>query len=475
MLTLVLTVLVPLQPVERLIIEGNQLQSAQLFPEAESVYSQAVRAAQPWGEIHGLALALNNRGAVRYRAGHYPEALADYLEAHRIWRQLKRPVDEGKASVNLAELYHAQGDDTAALRWAEAATATTPAGEASVQALTIKGNSLRNMGRLTESLKFLDEAVARELAGRPKLLSLPLAYALLGQAQSRLALGLLEEADQAAQRSREILTAFYGEASLPVARVAVHQAQFARLRGNLAEAERDLRSVLEIQQKVLPDGHPQLAPAMVQLAELLALRRRFDEAGSLAKRALMLVREGLGESHPDYAAMLLSVADLYRNQRLFDEAGRYYRDAIQQAEASGVATQARFASYLNNYATLLVEQGRFAEAEPLFRRALAHREKLWGASHYQNAELLFNLAVVTMFGQRWQEAQTFVERSLALKQQLVGDQHPSLAPALKLYGQLLLHNGQKKRAKEVARLYARIEAVQPAGQSVDWQALRSFR
>lgn len=114
MLTLTFAMLVQLRPVERLIVEGNQLQASQLFPEAESVYSQAVRAAQPWGETHGLALALNNRGAVRYRAGQYPEALADYLEAHRIWRQLKRPVDEGKASVNLAELCHAQGDDTAA-------------------------------------------------------------------------------------------------------------------------------------------------------------------------------------------------------------------------------------------------------------------------------------------------------------------------------------------------------------------------
>jgi hypothetical protein len=70
---------------------------------------------------------------------------------------------------------------------------------------------------------------------------------------------------------------------------------------------------------------------------------------------------------------------------------------------------------------------------------------------------------------------SLVERSLALKQQVVGHQHPSLAPSLKLYGQLLLQTGNKKRAQEVAQLYARIEAGQPSGQAVNWQSLRSFR
>ncbi|MCX6599823.1 MAG: tetratricopeptide repeat protein [Acidobacteria bacterium] len=472
MVCAVIALLAQLNAVDRLITEGNRLQSDQLFPEADSVYGEAIRKAQAWGsETHFVALAANNRGAVRYRAGQYADALTDYQNAHRIWLQLGRAGDAAKAATNLAELYHARGDDAAALRWSELALTT---GDTSVAALTIHGNTLRSVGRLPESLKVLNAAVARESGGRNKLLSLPLAYALLGRAQTQLSLGLLDEADQSATWAKEILVTFRGPDSLAVSRVLLQQAHIARLRGDANQAERWLREVLRVQQQGLPDGHPQMAPTMVELAELLAARQRFAEAEKLAQRAAVLVRQGLGESHPDYAGLLLSMADLYRGQRKFDDAERYYRDAITHARTAGIETQARFASYLNNYAALLVDQDRFSEAEPLFRQALAHRERFLGAAHFQNAELLFNLAVVTMAGRRWTEAEALVERSLALKQQVVGNEHASLTPSLKLYGQLLLRNGKKKRAQDVARLYAKIEAGQP-GRAVNWQSLRSFR
>jgi tetratricopeptide (TPR) repeat protein len=473
MICAVISILAQLHSVDRLITEGNRLQSDQMFPEAESVYGEAIRKAGTWtGESHLLALATNNRGAVRYRAGQYGEALTDYQTAHRIWRQRGQLVDAAKASTNLAELYHARGDDATALRWSEQAVST---GVATVEAVTMYGNALRGVGRLTESLKVLDEAVTREAGGRAKLLTLPLAYVLLGRAQTQLALGLLDEADQSAAAAKEILITFRGPDSPAMGRVLFQQAHIARLRGDTNLAERLLRDVLRIQQQNLPDGHPQLAPTMVELAELLAGRKRFPEAEKLALRAAVLVREGLGKSHPDYAGLLLSLADLYRVEKKFDDAGRYYREAIRCAQAAGIDSQARFSGYLNNYATLLVDQDRFAEAEPLFRQALAQRERFLGPAHFQNAELLFNLAVVTTAGQRWREALSLVERSLALKQQVVGHQHPSLAPSLKLYGQLLLQTGNKKRAQEVAQLYARIEAGQPSGQAVNWQSLRSFR
>ena len=472
MICAVIALLGQMNSIDRLIGEGNRLQADQMFPEADSVYSEAIRKAEVvGGDSHYTALASNNRGASRYRAGLYAEALADYQNAHRIWSALGHPVDASKASTNLAELHHARGNDSEAIIWSQRAISGKP----TTEALTIHSNILRNMGRTREALAFLETVVSNETPGGRKVLSLPLAHALLARAQVQVTLGLLDEADQSAQWAKEIMSAFRGPNSLLASRAIGQQAHIARVRGDLNQAERLLRELLRIQQAGLPDGHPQIAPTLVELAELLAGRHRFAEAEKLAQRAVALVREGLGESHPDYAALLLSLADLYRSQRQFDQAGRYYQDAIAHARAAGVDTQVSFASYLNNYATLLVDQNRFPEAEPLFRQALAIRERGLGPAHFQNAELLYNLAVVNLAQQQWTEAQALVERSLALKQQVVGLEHPSLTPALKLYGQLLAHNGQKKRAQEVARLCTRIEAGQASGHSVNWQTLRSFR
>lgn len=472
MLTLAIQVAAIAAQVDRSLGEGNRFQERRLFPEADSIYSQAIAAARVLGDTwHLLAVGYNNRGALRYRAGEFQAAGEDYDTAVAVWERLDRPKDLAALLSNRAELEHARGRDAEALAYVERAIEIQRRSDTrTVATEAIYANILRSLGRYRDSLDAYDRAaaLARDRAQT--------AFVLSSKTDLLLAMGLLDEAAAGADRAVEAALTAHGHEDARYGNAIHQRARVARAQGDLPQTERFLRQSLAVFERALPESHPRLVSVLAELAGVLSERARHSEANRLFLRAERVAQAALGEGHPDFAALQLTGGDLARARQDLDEAERRFRLALALAEKSIGRNQARFASYPNSLGAILMDRQNPREAEAAFRQSVELRDRLLGPMNHGNAEPLLNLAAAQFELGRYAEARLTVERSLAIRQQAYGDSHPTLIPALRAYANVLEKMGERKRAKELHARAGMLSLDRPeARHTVDWKTLRTFR
>ena len=245
------------------------------------------------------------------------------------------------------------------------------------------GEQTRDAATLGEFLESSENAVRRELAGRPELRARLLT--LLGRLSANVgrldaALALAEEA--VAER-RRLLGPDHPDLaeSLNILGTALQE------RGDYDRAERSFREALAIRARALGEVDADTAESVNNLAVLLSVRGREedrDEAERLERRGLDLRRAVFGDDHLETAQSINNLAVLlYQRERPGDleAAAELLGEALAIREGQLGADHPWVANTRSNLANVLVELGRAEAAEPLFREAIRAWTTSLGAEH----------------------------------------------------------------------------------------------
>ncbi len=113
--------LLPVPHLREQVWRGNHLFQAGRYGEAAAVYSAALAAARQAGDLRLQARLLNNLGGCRQASFQYRAAMAAYLEARRLARQIRDYETAAGVSANMATVYTQMGELGAAQAAAEEA------------------------------------------------------------------------------------------------------------------------------------------------------------------------------------------------------------------------------------------------------------------------------------------------------------------------------------------------------------------
>ena len=232
--------------------------------DAEGFYRQSLEIYERMGDTVGLANVHSNLGVVYRRMGRWDDALRELGSSLTARARIGDPWGIGTTENNIGEVYRTKGDLAEAIAAYERALAAwTPIGYSAgvALALTGMGAAIAESGDAARGLTVLRDAEERWNA-LGSTTYLPDLYRFI--ASAHLALGDLDAAEGAGQRSRE----------LALAASARHQiAMTERVLGQIADARGDehaARELLERSRTVLSeiDEPAELKRTEVALARL---------------------------------------------------------------------------------------------------------------------------------------------------------------------------------------------------------------
>ena len=393
------------------------------YPAAEPVYLVALRDARDLPKdsaayLPGIAMTLNNLGALYSDTQRLKEAEGAYTEVLAAFRQLAKEnaaaylPDVARTLNNLGLVYTA----TQRLKEAEAVYTESLAtfrqlvrenAATYLPNLAMALNNLGNLYRATQRLKEAEGAYIESLAVRRQLAKENPAAYLPDVAGTLNCLGVLYSTTQ---RLREAEAAY---------------TEGLTIRRQLAK---------ENAEAYLPD----VAGTLSNLGVLYVDTQRLKEAGDAYTESLAIRRQ-LAKENP--AAYLLDVADtlsnlgfLYRATQRQKEAEDAYTEALstyrQLAKENGVAYLPDVASTLNSLGVLYGDTKRPAEAEKAFSEGLAVRRRLAednpAAYLLDVATTLHNLGLLYAATQRPAEAEQAFTEGLAIIRRELAKRNPSV-------------------------------------------------
>lgn len=199
------------QEAETLNIRGVKLFEAGRFREAEASYSKAIAIWREQGSA-GLAVGLNNLGALHRAMGKYAESEAQYLQALQIQTSLfgKDSIQSATVLNNLAQLYRAQGRLDDALSLARKPVALTAARSPDlVDRLVTRGSTYAELGQPDRALELFGRA-AKLTESTPGAQHPRQAGVLNDMAQVHISQGRFEQAEALARRAISLWEASLG-------------------------------------------------------------------------------------------------------------------------------------------------------------------------------------------------------------------------------------------------------------------------
>ncbi len=250
----------------------------------------------------------NNLGLIDTQAGRYEDARTMLERALAL--SLRQPVSDparkdGRIRYNLGGVLYELGRlDEAAAQFGEAEAAFRRAGPAArdlranlVAARSARGLVLRDLRRLDEARRVLDEGVAEARLVYPE------PHPAVATILNNLALVEQDQKDYAGAEThfREVLQIdrkVSGDRHADVASDLHNLAWFLhKYRGRSAEAERVSRQAVAMRRDVLGVRHPQTLSSMRQLADILTARGEPAAALPLYRDALRVQTEVLPKGH----------------------------------------------------------------------------------------------------------------------------------------------------------------------------------
>jgi tetratricopeptide (TPR) repeat protein len=212
-----------------------------------------------------------------------------------------------------------------------------------------------------------------------------------------------------------------------------------------------LSEALEVRRAALGATHPDYATSLDNLAGLHKARGDFAAEEMCCQRALEARRAALGPGHPKLADSLVRLAEIYESTGRPEEARSLYRQAIESIRPDAAGPHPDLTDWLGVLGKLESELGDFAAAEPLHQQAVEVARTTFGENHPKFATALNDLAV--LYGKRGDPgaAEPLFRRALEIYRTTAGGRHPWLATCLYNFGQLHRNTGNDAAAEPLLR------------------------
>jgi len=236
-----------------------------------------------------------------------------------------------------------------------------------------------------------------------------------------------------------------------------------RVAGDLPRAATLFADALAIQRTMRGPSHPTVATNMVGLAAAYHDQGSFDQAEELFRGAL-----DLGAStrpNPVAATALLNLGMVRKFREQFQEAERLLRTSTEMRMALFGAGHPAVIEAEHQLGSCLVSLGRFAEADRVLRRALRDAVATLGEDHMLTRGSREGLASVDWELGRYTVALARLDSVLAAKVRANGPDHSGNVFSLVLLGDLALEVGNLTRAESHYRaaLDMRARLAEPPG------------
>jgi eukaryotic-like serine/threonine-protein kinase len=381
-----------------------------------------------------LADALYLRGRARHAIGKYPEAEEDLDQAYLLALEHDLPDIEANVAILSTVLVGVQGARyEESLWWGATALALAKRAGAServeARARVNLATVLKNQGRLAESMKHLERALAiYEETLEPQQPEFATTLDAMGTVLRDQ--GKLGEALAHHERALVIRQRLLGPRHPDMIGSWLHTGVVLMALGRLDEALRYVQRAIAIAEEVGGTHHSAVAIARMSLGMVLSKQGRLDEALEQHGRALAILQEALGPRHPNMASAMTNMANVLSAQGKFDEALEHNRNALAIiVEASGPRHHMA-GTILGNIASELGKQGKLNEALEHYDRALDILEEALGPQHPTVANMLSGRGTVLRKQGRLDEALEHFERAIAINEAALGPQHEKIAETL---------------------------------------------
>lgn len=256
------------------------------LPEALSFFRAAAAAARNAGDGKNEAHALLGESACEIRLFLYEQALQSSDAALQVGLQLHDDAVRGAAANNRATIYSAVGDHEHAAAAAKEATdllRNSPRRDYLARALTNYGDSLSELGRIPDSIKVYDRAMAvASAAGLSRFAAITEVH--LGESLAEA--HEFSRADKSLKHARLVCESLQDQQCTAAASFAL--AQLAWREQDLGEAQQEIDAVLS--RKELTDFVPAYVLHHLRAKILLARGNRAEGTAELSQ-ALRLARE----------------------------------------------------------------------------------------------------------------------------------------------------------------------------------------
>ncbi len=318
--------------------------------------------------------------------GQYDEAERLLNEADEVIQTLGMPVESAKLRSSLARIHHMRGQHDKSLdEWAACEKILTEhLGANHKETLIVmhnRGVALKDIGRLAESEKVMDEVVERRLATFGP-----------DHPQTLVARDVLASVIQKQGRDQGAIEIF--------------------------------RDVCDRRIRVLGEDHFSTLLSMGNLGAALIQIGELDEAEVLTKRALEGHRKRFGNEHTKTLVLMGNLAYLLEDQGKVDEAASMYREVIDIRERASGGVDPETWSPINNLAMLLMNNDGLEEAEELFEKLMGMCEALLPPNHYYLALFRNNYGeCLTKLG-KYDDAQRAFQLSHPVIEATFGTTHP---------------------------------------------------
>lgn len=256
-----------------------------------------------------------------------------------------------------------------------------------IQALTMRGNALRQAGQLDEARDVLESALAFA-AGQwgPNALRTLSVKQSLGQLHR--AEGRYAEAEALQRKVVDGRVALLGR-NQPDTQGALNElAVILQDMDRHDEAEPLLQEVLAERVRLYGERNPLTSNILNNLGLSLNKAGRLDEAESHYRRALDIERELLGPDHLDVLILSHNLAGLLRKKGDFEIAIELHRDTITRAEATLGAERAEPGLFMVGLAHTLGTAEQFAESDAAYEQAHLRLQQALGSDHPRVARVL---------------------------------------------------------------------------------------
>ena len=385
-----------LAQIRRLLAKASYFRSAGDYDRALELGRDARMRAEQVEWPLALAHAWGSEGATLHKAGQYSEAEEALTKAFALAEQYDDWETAATTSSHLIQVvgYHQARTGEGKLWSLFAQTAVERAGDRAglreATRLTYLGNLHDRMGEYEQAKEFHERAVELDetVLGRahPRL-----AVTLSNLGNTLYRLGENDEARAVLERAVSIRTTVYGEDHPLLGTGYNNLANSLFSAGELEDAKQMFRKAVEIKERTLGPNHPDVASSLANWASVHQKLDQNEEARDLLRRALTILEADLGPDHPNVAMIHHNLGETTGVLGHAEQAEQHYATAIERLERTLGPDHVYLAYPLAGMARTLSKNGRHAEALKYVERA--HRLRVEGeASKHDLGIVRFDFA-----------------------------------------------------------------------------------
>ncbi|HEY0252922.1 MAG TPA: serine/threonine-protein kinase, partial [Kofleriaceae bacterium] len=253
------------------------------------------------------------------------------------------------------------------------------------------------------------------------------------------------------------------------ARAILGQVLFDQAKYDAAFAEQ--QKVLEATRTVYGADAEPVWSILSDLARTHEAKQEYAQALDLFQRAQVIVDHTNGVGHPNAALIRINVATAQLELQHWDLAVASFRDAIAMAKTA-VGADNIFEANAESGIAVAWRASHPAEALVAAREAVRLFEKLEGPAHPDTGRGYHDLGRVQDALGQTREARASLEHALAIRVAALGKDHPDAADTQFALAELLAREGERDRARLLAKASA--AAFAAAGDTISSGEIRQW-